>query len=345
LAGAADSATRSHAYDANGNTLTDPSTKSYSWDFENRLTQVVNPGVGTTTFRYDPFGRRIQKSGPLGTTNFLYDSANLLEEVDNSGNVLARYTEGTEIDQPFSELRSGTTSYYEADGLSTITSLSSAAGTLPQTYTFDSFGNQTASSGSLTNPFRYTGREFDSETNLYYYRTRYYDPTIGRFTSEDRIRFGSGDPNFYDYVSNNPTAWRDPTGRTRIYGNWCGPDWTGGLPEQYDPAHAGIYKPPKDRYDTVCMHHDICYFNCRSTQPCSPSGRSDCFKVCDQIFVGEMPGAGFWPDVLAAGIYWHGNFGPDPGPNSSNCPKCHVSPFNKKYSCNFLGVCTRNNNF
>jgi len=41
-------------YDANGNTLTDAGGKSYSWDFENRLTQVVNPGVGTTTFKYDP---------------------------------------------------------------------------------------------------------------------------------------------------------------------------------------------------------------------------------------------------------------------------------------------------
>jgi YD repeat-containing protein len=60
-------------YDANGNTLSDPSGKSFTWDFENRLTQVVNPGVGTTTFRYDPFGSRIQKSGPLGTTNYLYD--------------------------------------------------------------------------------------------------------------------------------------------------------------------------------------------------------------------------------------------------------------------------------
>jgi len=50
-----------------------PSGKSYTWDFENRLTQAVVPGTGTTTFKYDPFGRRIQKSGPLGTTNYLYD--------------------------------------------------------------------------------------------------------------------------------------------------------------------------------------------------------------------------------------------------------------------------------
>jgi YD repeat-containing protein len=67
---------RNQVEDANGNTLSDSSGKSYSWDFENRLVQVVNPGVGTTTFRYDPWGRRIQKSGPLGTTNYLYDGPN-----------------------------------------------------------------------------------------------------------------------------------------------------------------------------------------------------------------------------------------------------------------------------
>jgi YD repeat-containing protein len=79
--------------DANGNTLSDPSGKSYSWDFENRLAQVINPGVGTTVFKYDPFWRRIQKSSPLGTTNYLYDGlssrSNVVEEVDNAGNMLA----------------------------------------------------------------------------------------------------------------------------------------------------------------------------------------------------------------------------------------------------------------
>src|ERR1700723_2765414 len=81
------------AYDANGNTLSDAQGRSFTWDFENRLTQVVNPGVGTTTFRYDPFGRRIQKSGPLGTTNYLYDGTNLLETTNGSGNEVASYTQ------------------------------------------------------------------------------------------------------------------------------------------------------------------------------------------------------------------------------------------------------------
>jgi YD repeat-containing protein len=104
----------SPANDANGNTLSDAQGRSFTWDFENRLTQGVNPGVGTTTFRYDPFGRRIRKSGPLGTTNYLYDGDddNVIEEVDASGNVLARYTSGQETDELLSELRSGTTSYY-----------------------------------------------------------------------------------------------------------------------------------------------------------------------------------------------------------------------------------------
>ena len=60
-------------HDNNGNTLTDAQGRSFTWDFENRLLQATNPGVGTTTFKYDPFGRRVQKSGPNGTTNYLYD--------------------------------------------------------------------------------------------------------------------------------------------------------------------------------------------------------------------------------------------------------------------------------
>ena len=201
------------ANDANGNTLTDAQGRSFTWDFENRLTQGVVPGTngGTTTFKYDPFGRRIQKSGPLGTTNYLYDGIDDIEEVDGSGNILARYTQGKSFDEPFSQLRGTSTSYFEADGLGTITSLSNPAGAVAQTYVFDSFGNQTSSSGLLTNAFRYTAREFDPETNLYYYRARYYDPLASRFVSEDPLRLFSG-INFYRYVFNSPANFIDPMG-------------------------------------------------------------------------------------------------------------------------------------
>jgi RHS repeat-associated protein len=206
--------------DANGNTLSDASGKSYTWDFENRLTQAVVPGTnggtsGTTTFKYDPFGRRIQKSGPLGTTNYLYSGANLLEQVDQAGSVLAKYTHGDDVDDPFAVLRAGATSYYEVDGLWSVSSLSDATGGLTKTYSYDSFGRLVASTGTISDPFQYTGREFDSETGLYFYRARYYDPTSGRFLGEDPIGFHGG-PNFYPYVSNEPTLYRDPTGLLQL---------------------------------------------------------------------------------------------------------------------------------
>jgi RHS repeat-associated protein len=107
--------------------------------------------------------------------------------------------------------RGTTTSFYEADGLGSITSLSTSAGAVAQTYTFDSFGNTTNSSGSLTNFFRFTGREFDTETGLYFDRARYFDPTTGRFVSEDPIGFNGG-MNFYRYVRNSPVNLNDPFG-------------------------------------------------------------------------------------------------------------------------------------
>jgi RHS repeat-associated protein len=211
------------AYDANGNTLNDASGKSYTWDFENRLTQAVVPGTGTTTFRYDPFGRRIQKSGPLGTTNHLYDGYNVIEDLDNSGNVLARYTQGTHVDEWLAELRSGTSSYYERDGLGSVTSLSNSAGALANTYTYDSYGKVMASTGTLANPFQYTGRESDQETGLYYDRARYYDPAAGRFLSEDPIGFHGG-IDFYAYVANNPIIFTDPSGLQHTPGGPWHPD-------------------------------------------------------------------------------------------------------------------------
>jgi RHS repeat-associated protein len=165
------------------------------------------------TFKYDSSGRRIHKSSSTGTSIYAYDGDNLIEETNSSGGVVARYTQTQNIDEPLAMLRSSATSYYNADGLGSVTSLTNSAGAAAETYTYDSFGKVTASSGSLVNPFQYTGRESDPETGLYYYRARYYDPSVGRFASEDPVGFEAG-PNFYSYVSNQPTTWTDPSGLT-----------------------------------------------------------------------------------------------------------------------------------
>jgi len=208
--------TASYTYDSNGNTLTKTvgsNTTTYAWDYENRLTSVTLPGTGgTVTFKYDPMARRIYKSLSTGGTSvFAYDGDNMVEETNASGTVVARYEQGLSTDEPLAMLRSSTTSYYEADSLSSITSLSNAAGTLAQTYTYDSFGNLTTSSGSLVNSFRFTARDFDTEANLQFSRARYYDPNAGRFISEDPVRF-TGGINFYAYSVNSPTNFNDPFG-------------------------------------------------------------------------------------------------------------------------------------
>jgi len=146
--------------------------------------------------------------------------ANVIEAIDNNATVVVRYTQGQGIDQPFAEVRSGTTSYYEQDGLGSVSSLSNSAASLANTYTYDSFGNLTASAGTLTNPFQFAGREFDPETSNYYNRLRYLNPNIGRFMSEDRIGFQGG-INFYDYTRNNPLILTDPLGKS----SWGWLEW------------------------------------------------------------------------------------------------------------------------
>jgi RHS repeat-associated protein len=233
----------SYTYDANGNTTskTDSTgTTTYAWDFENRLTSVTLPGTGgVVTFKYDPLGRRIYKSSSAGTSVFAYDGADLIEETNASATVVARYTKSDELDEPLAELRSATTSYYEADGLGSVSSLTSVAGAVANTYIYDSYGNLTNSSSSVSNPFSYAGREFDSETGLFYYRARYYDPSSGRFASEDPLLFSGGDVNFYAYVGGDPVDYADPFGTDRMchFPRLCGNDMPP-APPKWLPIHS-----------------------------------------------------------------------------------------------------------
>ena len=205
-----------YVYDTNGNTTSKTDAAgltSYTWDVENRLTSVTLPGTGgTVNFKYDPFGRRIEKVAPTATTIYAYDGANMTEELGGGGSLLAYYTQGAGLDQPLAMTGSGGTYFYHADGLGSITSLTDGSGQLAATYVYDSFGKVTASTGAIENPFQYTGRELDSETGLYYYRARYYDPQVGRFLGEDPARFAGDKANFYTYVGNNSANHTDPTG-------------------------------------------------------------------------------------------------------------------------------------
>jgi RHS repeat-associated protein len=205
-----------YAYDFNGNRIervkkeTGEKTQ-YFYDFENRLIKVESPGL-LAQYKYDPFGRRIEKNVNGAITRYAYDGPNVLLEYDGSGNIKARYLHNLAIDDPLAVEQNGQIYYYHKDGLGSIVSMTDQTGQVVQTYEYDSFGNISSRTGNIPNPFTYTGREYDEETALYYYRARYYDPKAGRFITRDPIGFAGGDVNLYRYVQNNPVTWVDPMG-------------------------------------------------------------------------------------------------------------------------------------
>jgi len=100
--------------------------------------------------------------------------------------------------------------YYHYDGLGSVVALSNNSGVIAEQYHYDIFGTPDTTS-SVGNRFMFTGREYDTETSLYYYRARYYKPSIGRFLQTDPIGY-SGGINLYAYCDNNPIGWADPYG-------------------------------------------------------------------------------------------------------------------------------------
>jgi RHS repeat-associated protein len=172
----------------------------------------------------------------------VYDGHSVIQELNGLGIPVAQYTQGLGIDEPLASVGTGGSYFYHADGLASITSLTGAAGGVAASYVYDSFGKLTASTGTVTNPFQFTAREFDSETGLYYYRTRYYNPSVGRFTSEDPNSLRA-DTNFHRYVYTNPVVLEDPLGfqagnaNTRTYGEIGRWSW---LPAPGYPAPPGL---------------------------------------------------------------------------------------------------------
>jgi RHS repeat-associated protein len=80
---------------------------------------------------------------------------------------------------------------------------------------YDSFGNLVSQTAPAEVPrFAYTGREFDPEIGLFYYRERYYESTLGQFLSEDPLGFAAGDTNLYRYVGASPLNATDPFGQS-----------------------------------------------------------------------------------------------------------------------------------
>jgi RHS repeat-associated protein len=193
-------------YDANGN-MTSDGTHSYTWDSRNRLTQIDNGS--TASFGYDLAGRRNSKSILGTTTSFAYDGANIVQETIGGTNTANSLTGG--IDEVFQRTDSSGGRSFLTDGLGSTLALADGTGTVQTSYTFDPFGNTAPTGAASTNSFAYTGRELDA-TGLYFYRARYYSPSLDRFVAEDPLGLSGGDVNMYGYALQSPTNYVDPFG-------------------------------------------------------------------------------------------------------------------------------------
>jgi RHS repeat-associated protein len=181
-------------------------TNSFVWDARNRLGSMNN---ASASFQYDAFGRRVSKSFLGTSTTFLYDGANIVQELSGS-TPLANLLSGG-IDEVFTRTDASGSAGYLSDALGSTVALADGTGAARTQYTYEPFGNTSISGTATTSSYDYTGRELDP-TGLYYYRARYYDPSTGRFISEDPIGFLGGSASLYSYVANSPQNFVDPRG-------------------------------------------------------------------------------------------------------------------------------------
>lgn len=203
-----------YSYDLAGNLSTKSKggqTTRYTWDERNRLVRIDYANGTFSAYTYDDVGHRLSKRTPDGSvTYFVYMGANLAQELDASGKLIASYTYDG-LDRPISLWRAGNTYFYMQDRLGNVIGLMDGAGAVVATYQYDPWGNTINATGSIAQPFRFTGREYDAESGLYFYRARYYDPGVGRFVSRDPVGLLGGQ-NIYLYAEANPISFTDPTG-------------------------------------------------------------------------------------------------------------------------------------
>ena len=171
----------------------------YDYNCYNQLTGVDTNGV-VSSYAYLPDGMRLSKTVGDNTTTFVYDGANIIEEITADG--VNKYYRGIEI------IKNDDNVYYLYNGQGDVAMLTDSAGNTVASYIFDAYGN-TDSENAVYNNFGYRGEYADVESGLIYLRARMYDPSTGRFINEDPIRDGL---NWYVYCENNPVMFVDPWG-------------------------------------------------------------------------------------------------------------------------------------
>ena len=198
-------------YDDNGNMLNDEN-HTYAYDFNNKLVSVDD---NITTFKYDALGRRIAKNNTL----FYFMGDQVVEEVTNG--ITSSFLYGNYIDEILLIKNVDNVYYYHTNNIGSTTTISDSNGAIVEKICYDAYGlpsildadGNSIAQSIIGNTILFTGREFDNQSGLYYYRSRYLHPLIGRFMQKDSLMFIDG-MNDYSYVSNSVINKIDP------YGYW-----------------------------------------------------------------------------------------------------------------------------
>ena len=215
--------------DSNGNlnTKTEGSdTWAYEWNARNELTRVTKNSIEQARFSYDPLGRRVEKVAGGVTSTYTYESGDILREI--RGATALSYVHGPRTDEPLASDDGSGLTYYHADGLGSISKRTSQNGAVIHEYRYDAWG--AVEIGASEPGYAFAGREWEPNLSLHFYRARYYDPSTGRFVSEDPITWAGGF-NLYRAVENNPANLIDPFGlmSTVAWVHWF-TEWMRGEP-------------------------------------------------------------------------------------------------------------------
>jgi RHS repeat-associated protein len=234
----------SYAYNIRGevSVIIDNETKKkrvFSYDPEGKLIKIILADISswsggkiyqTVNFRYDGLGRRIEKevigeSGELSRNHYVYFKENLLYKFDKFYNEVNKYILQDGIDNQYGFVKDDKVYFFHRDHLGSVTGILNEAGETLFEIKYSIFGkiekvlrgsSEEVSVDTLISEtgseYFFTGREYDSEVGLYFYRARYYNPAQGRFLTSDPLGLEGGDTNFYRYVSNNPINFNDPLG-------------------------------------------------------------------------------------------------------------------------------------
>ncbi len=205
-----------YGYDANGNLVSRTEgnqTTVFDYDYDNRVVAVHRPDASTIRYTYSPLGARVSKSGPGGTTLYLFDGANVWKELDATEQTAVEYTSGIFTDEIIAKDEGGLTRFYHFDGMDNVSDLTNPAGQRVVSYEYEPFGRVRSAQGNAANRRLFTGRELDPESGLYFFRHRYYDPRVGRFLSPDPLLRGMY---AYFYGNNDPIAFNDPFGLSPV---------------------------------------------------------------------------------------------------------------------------------